>query len=122
MALVTIYLLQSLKNSKNCWKSQTIFNIPWEIQLEITAVGCRGETEPKFSVSSRAEPSHEPEIFNFFRAEPSPSQHLVEPSRAFIFSSRARAEPRAILLTKFSEIFQHSSEARLHSSHMVIQC
>ena len=87
----------------------------------------RGETSRKFQISaraepkvSRAEPSHEPEILNFFRAEPSPSQYLVEPSRALIFSSRARAEPRAILLSKFSEIFQHSSEAQLHSSCMVI--
>ena len=62
----------------------------------------RGGTEPKFSVSSRAEPkvsraepSHEPEIFIFSEPEPSPSQHLVEPSRALIFPSRARAEPRA---------------------------
>ena len=48
--------------------------------------------EPKVS---RAEPSHELEIFIFSEPEPSPSQHLVEPSRAIIFSSRARAEPRA---------------------------
>ena len=66
------------------------------------AVLYRGETSRKFLFSaraepkvSRAEPSHEPEILNFFRAEPSPSQYLVELSRALIFSSRARAEPRA---------------------------
>ena len=41
------------------------------------------------------EPSHEPEIFIFSEPEPSPSQHLVEPSRALILPSRARAEPRA---------------------------
>ena len=59
------------------------------------ATASRGGTEPKFSVLSRAEPmvsraepSHEPEIFIFSEPEPSPSQHLVEPSRA-------RAEPRA---------------------------
>ena len=86
----------------------------------------RGETSRKFQISaraepkvSRAEPSHEPEILNFFRAEPSSSQHLVEPSRAIIFSSRARAEPRAIFLVKFSEIFHQSSEAQMVSNQML---
>ena len=75
--------------------------VPPKIEYMISH-GIRGGTEPKFSVSSRAEPkvpraepSHEPEIFIFSEPEPSPSQHLVEPSWALIFPSRARAEPRA---------------------------
>ena len=61
-------------------------------------IGDRGGTEPKFSVSSRAElkvSRGEP------RAEPEPSH---EPT----------------LLTKFSELFQHFSEGMRLNSYMVI--